>query len=140
MSRDDARMCLLRHATSKITSDEDIFHITSLGFRGEAIPSIASISKFEILTRREEDSVGTRITVEGGKTVSVEDAGCPVGTQITVKDLFFNVPARLKFLRRESTELSHCIATVTQEILIRPELDVTLTHKQSTLIRASKVE
>ena len=139
MSRDDARMCLLRHATSKITSEADIFSIRSLGFRGEAIPSIASISKFEILTKRKEDAVGTRIIVEGGNTTSVEDAGCPIGTQITVKDLFFNVPARLKFLRRESTELSHCISTVLQEVLIRPWLDVSLSHKNATLIRATTV-
>ena len=140
MSRKDALCSLQRHATSKIRSDTDLFTVLTLGFRGEAIPSIASISRFEILTRRQDDDIGTRITVEGGEIVDVEDAGAPAGTQITVRNLFFNVPARRKFLRQESTELSHCCAAVIQELLIRPELELQLFHKNSALIRAPRVE
>jgi len=136
MDRDDATLCLERHATSKIRSDADLFKITTLGFRGEAIPSIAAVSRFELLTRPKDQPVGTRVTVEGGRLVNIIDAGCPAGTRITARSIFFNIPARRKFLRTVATELSHCLEAVVREVLIRPDLDVEVTHNNQKVIRA----
>ncbi len=108
MSRDDAMLAFERHATSKIRSSDDLLSIATLGFRGEALPSIASIARLELVTRPAEDATGTRLEIAGGKLLSVEDAGGPHGTTIAVRDLFFNTPARRKFLRAETTELSAC--------------------------------
>ncbi len=135
MSRTDAVMCLERHATSKILNEDDLFRVSTLGFRGEAIPSIASVSKFEILTRPRDAEAGTRIRIEGGKLLDVSPAGAAPGTEVTVGSLFFNVPARRKFLRSVETELSHCLEAVTREALIRPELDLEVTHDDRTLVR-----
>jgi DNA mismatch repair protein MutL len=107
MNRDDALMCLERNATSKIRTKEDLAAIHTLGFRGEALPSIASVSKFHLATREPDSLTGTEIVVNGGKVVSVKDCGEPPGTQIEVRSLFFNIPARRKFLRTENTEWSH---------------------------------
>ena len=109
MSRDDALMSLERHATSKIDSVDDLFSLSTLGFRGEALPSIASISRFRLLSRSEDEVNGTSISVEGGKIKRVEDAGCPVGTTIEVNNLFFNTTPRLKFLKKNETELTNII-------------------------------
>ena len=98
MERQDAERCILRHATSKIRSEADLHSIETLGFRGEALPSIGSVSRLLLKTRRENDSVGTLLRVDGEREAT-EEVGCPVGTSITVSDLFFNVPARLKFMR-----------------------------------------
>ncbi|MES2637905.1 MAG: DNA mismatch repair endonuclease MutL [Myxococcota bacterium] len=135
MNRTDAVMCLERHATSKILRDDDLFRISTLGFRGEAIPSIASVSKFEILTRQRESEAGTHIRVEGGKLMDVSPAGAAPGTEVTVGSLFFNVPARRKFLRSVETELGHCLEAVTREALIRPDLDLDVTHDDRSLLR-----
>ncbi|MBB5353383.1 DNA mismatch repair protein MutL [Haloferula luteola] len=107
MGREDARMCLERHATSKLQSAADLLRIRTLGFRGEAIPSMASVSRFRLKTRTAEEVAGTEIEVEGGQIGPIRDAGCPVGTVMEVRDLFFNVPARKKFLKTESTESAH---------------------------------
>ncbi|MDF1862109.1 MAG: DNA mismatch repair endonuclease MutL [Verrucomicrobiales bacterium] len=107
MNRDDALMCLERNATSKIKTKEDLAAIHTLGFRGEAIPSIASVSKFRLTTREPDSLTGTEIIINGGKVVSVKDCGEPPGTQIEVRSLFYNLPARRKFLRTENTEYSH---------------------------------
>src|SRR5258708_11359639 len=107
MVRDDAMLAFERHATSKIKDAEDLLSVATLGFRGEALPSIASVSRLRLETRAEDDSAGTVIEINGGKIARVEEAGLPQGTSITVRDLFFNVPARKKFLKSESTELSH---------------------------------
>jgi DNA mismatch repair protein MutL len=107
MNRDDALMCLERNATSKIRTKEDLAAITTLGFRGEAIPSIASVSKFRLATREPGALTGTEVIVAGGKLERVNDCGEPPGTQIEVRSLFFNLPARRKFLRSEATEYSH---------------------------------
>ena len=107
MNRDDALMCLERNATSKIRSKEDLAAICTLGFRGEAIPSIASVSKFRLTTREPDSITGTEIIINGGKVISVKDCGEQAGTQIEVRSLFFNLPARKKFLRTENTEFSH---------------------------------
>lgn len=140
MDRSDATLCLERHATSKIRSDEDLFNIHTLGFRGEAVPSIAAVSRFELVTRTAAAAVGTRIRVEGGRLDAVEDAGCPVGTDISVRSLFFNIPVRKKFLRTVQTELSHCMEAVLRESLIRPELDVELIHDGERLLHAPRAK
>ena len=107
MGRDDALLCLERHATSKLATSKDLGEIRTLGFRGEAVPSIASVSRFRLTTRTVEETVGTEVAVEGGVVRGVKDAGCAPGTMVEVRDLFFNVPARRKFLRAETTESAH---------------------------------
>jgi DNA mismatch repair protein MutL len=134
MSRTDALHALQRHATSKIASDADLMRITTLGFRGEALPSIASISRMEILTRAFEEDTGTRIVVEGGEVKSVEEVGAPIGTTVTVRDLFYNVPARLKFLKTVPTELGHMIETVTRYAFAYPDVSFRLVHERQELI------
>lgn len=140
MDRTDATLCLERHATSKIRTDADLFEVATLGFRGEAVPSIAAVSRFELLTRRAEDAVATRVRIEGGRLIGVEDAASPPGTQVTVRNLFFNVPVRRKFLRTVPTELGHCLEAVTRQSLIRPHLDVEVRHDGRVSIRAPRVE
>lgn len=112
MDADDALLCLEPHATSKIATEKDIEKILTLGFRGEALPSIASISRFSIRTRRHSDREGTEVIVHGGKYISTAPAGCAPGTEIIVKDLFFNTPARKKFLRGQTTEERHIQETI----------------------------
>ena len=107
MGRDDALLCIERHATSKIRDVDDIEKIDTLGFRGEALAAIASVSQFTLVTRPAESLTGTEILITGGKMQDVRDAGCPVGTTVKIRNLFFNVPARRKFLRTEQTELAH---------------------------------
>ncbi|MDG2488291.1 MAG: DNA mismatch repair endonuclease MutL [Roseibacillus sp.] len=107
MGRDDAVLSLERHATSKLREKEGLNAITTLGFRGEALPSIASVSRFRLITRTKDSVSGTAIMVEGGKLKEVSEAGCPPGTTVEVRDLFYNIPARRKFLRSESTEAAH---------------------------------
>jgi DNA mismatch repair protein MutL len=120
MVRDDALLAFERHATSKIRSSDDLLSISTLGFRGEALPSIASIARVQVETRAAADGSGTLLEIAGGKIYRVEDAGLPPGTTIAVRDLFFNTPARRKFLRAESTELSHVTALVTHYALAHP--------------------
>lgn len=139
MGRQDALMCLERHATSKIQAIEDLVHVRSFGFRGEAIPSIASVSRFELTTRPAEDEVGTLIQVAGGAVQAVRDAGCPPGTDIKVRDLFFNVPVRRSFLRTAATELGHCTEAVLRQVILRPEVDVLVLHHGRDHLRLSAV-
>ncbi len=139
MNRADATLCIERHATSKIRTDADLFAITTLGFRGEAMPSIAAVSRFELLTRPAAAPVGTRLVMDGGTLVRIEDAGGPPGTQVSARNLFFNVPARRKFLRTVPTELAHCLEAVVREVLLRPELDITVEHDGKTPLRAPVV-
>src|SRR5882762_1870072 len=121
MVRDDAMLAFERHATSKLRSADDLLQIATLGFRGEALPSIASVARVEMETRAKEDAVGTRVEIAGGNMLRVDDAGVPVGTTIAIRDLFFNTPARKKFMKSESTELSHVAALVTHYALAHPE-------------------
>lgn len=107
MSRDDALLSIERYATSKIYNDKDLFAIKSLGFRGEALPSIASVSRFSLISRDQKSDAGTEIIIDGGRIKNVSDAGAPQGTMITVKHLFFNTPARRKFLKTINTEMGH---------------------------------
>jgi DNA mismatch repair protein MutL len=128
MGAADAVACLERHATSKLRTAADLETVRTLGFRGEAIPSIASVSRFTLTTRARGDSVGTRVQVEGGRLASVQDAGAAPGTVIEVRDLFFNVPARKKFLKRAQTESGHVTEALTRLALARPDVHVRLTH------------
>src|SRR5256884_1351939 len=121
MTRDDALLAFERHATSKIQSAEDLLTVATLGFRGEALPSIASVSRLKLETRAPGESSGTMLEINGGKIFRVEEAGLPEGTSITVRDLFFNTPARKKFLKAESTELSHIASLVTHYALAHPD-------------------
>ena len=128
MTRDDALLAIKRHATSKIRSVDDLRAIGSLGFRGEALPSIASVSRFSVTTRPPDDTAGTEVRIEGGITAEVRDAGCPAGTTIAVRDLFYNVPARLKFMRTVGTEMGHIGGVITSFALCWPELHLRLLH------------
>src|SRR5579872_944607 len=121
MVRDDAMLAFERHATSKIKNAEDLLSVATLGFRGEALPTIASVSRLHLETRAADEDSGTVIEINGGKIFKVEEAGLPAGTSITVRDLFFNTPARKKFLKAESTELSHIASLVTHYALAHPD-------------------
>ena len=127
MSRDDALLCLERHATSKIVRAEDLSHIATMGFRGEALPSIASVSRFNLTTREREEASpeGTQILVNGGTIAEVKAAGSATGTSIEVRQLFYNLPARRKFLRSEETEAAHIQHYLTLAALAHPEVAFT---------------
>ncbi|MFP6856555.1 MAG: DNA mismatch repair endonuclease MutL [Roseibacillus sp.] len=124
MNREDAVLSLERHATSKLRDKEGLTSIVTLGFRGEALPSIASVARFRLTTRERDALEGTEITVEGGKLRDVRDAGCPPGTTVEVRDLFYNIPARRKFLRSETTEAAHIDYQVRLHALACPEARV----------------
>lgn len=126
MNRDQALLSIERHATSKIRSEADIENIHTLGFRGEALAAISSVSRFTLITRPEEDLAGTEVQIAGGKLLSVEDIGAPVGTRMEIRNLFFNVPARRKFLRAEQTELSHIRQLFLVHALAHPETGMSL--------------
>ncbi len=126
MDRDQALLSIERHATSKIRSEADIENIHTLGFRGEALAAISSVSRFTLITRPEEQLAGTEIQIAGGKMLGVEDTGCPVGTRIEIRNLFFNVPARRKFLRAEQTELSHIRQLFLVHALAHPSIGMSL--------------
>ena len=126
MSREDAKTAFLRHATSKLRCKEDLEAIGTLGFRGEALAATAAVSRVDLLTRSAEDLEGTHLCLEGGKLLSCEAAGCPVGTTIVVRDLFFNTPARMKFMKRDSVEGSAAAAVVQKQALAHPELSFRL--------------
>lgn len=137
MTRDDAILAFERHATSKIRTLEDLVAIGTLGFRGEAMASIASVAKVELLTKNEEDLVATRVVIEGGRLIDVKDAALNRGTTISVRDLFFNTPARRKFMRSEATENYHLTSIATHYALARPEIAFTLTNNGRDVIRVS---
>jgi DNA mismatch repair protein MutL len=128
MRRDDALLAIERYATSKISTDDDLFAIRTLGFRGEALPSIAAVSRFALITRDMASDAGTQISVDGGKIKNVSEIGAPQGTMITVKELFFNTPARRKFLKTVGTEMSHIADIVARMSLGHPEVQFRLIH------------
>ena len=136
MGRDDALLALERHATSKIVEAVDLDRLASYGFRGEALPSIASVSRFELQTRAAGQDAGTEILVNGGKFVHVRDCGRPVGTRITVTHLFNSVPARRKFLKTDQTESAHIIQCVRLYALACPQVSFTLIEDGRTIFRA----
>ena len=139
MVRDDAMLAFERHATSKIKDTDDLLSVSTLGFRGEALPSIASVSRLHLETRAGEEAAGTVIEINGGKMIRVEEAGLPLGTSISVRDLFFNTPARKKFLKSESTELSHIASLVTHYALAHPEKHFELHSATNALLVAPPV-
>src|SRR5271163_706323 len=139
MVRDDAMLAFERHATSKIKDAEDLLSVATLGFRGEALPSIASVSRLQLETRGADASSGTILEINGGKMARVEEAGLPEGTSITVRDLFFNTPARKKFLKAESTELSHIASLVTHYALAHPEKHFELHSTTNAILVAPRV-
>jgi DNA mismatch repair protein MutL len=139
MVRDDALLAFERHATSKIRNAEDLLTIGTLGFRGEALPSIASVSRLRLETRGPEDAAGTIVEINGGKIQTVEEAGLPLGTSISVRDLFYNIPARRKFLKAESTELSHIASLVTHYALAHPEMHFELHSATNAMLIAPPV-
>ncbi|HYP52543.1 MAG TPA: DNA mismatch repair endonuclease MutL [Pyrinomonadaceae bacterium] len=136
MTRDDAVLAFERHATSKITSAQDLERVSTLGFRGEALASIASVARVELVTQQEGGSEATRVLIEGGRMRDVAPAARPRGTTITVRDLFFNVPARRKFLRSEATETFHLTNLVTHYALAHPEIAFALTNNGRETLRA----
>ena len=139
MVRDDALLAFERHATSKLHTSDDLLQIRTLGFRGEALPSIASVSRLTLDTRAAEDAAGTTVEIAGGKILRVEDAGMPTGTAIAVRDLFYNTPARRKFLKSEQTELAHIAALVTHYALAHPERHFELHSATQALLVAPAV-
>ena len=139
MVRDDALLAFERHATSKIKDAEDLLSVSTLGFRGEALPSIASVSRLRLETQAPDEESGTVVEISGGKILRVEEAGLPLGTSITVRDLFFNTPARKKFLKAESTELSHIASLVTHYALAHPEKHFELHSATNALLVAPPV-
>ncbi len=140
MVRDDAILSFERHATSKIRTAEDLAVIGTLGFRGEALASIASVAKVELITKTLSDPVATLVTVEGGRLLDVKDAARDTGTTISVRDLFFNTPARRKFMRSEATENYHLTSIVTHYALAHPEIAFTLTNNGREVIRVSRAK
>jgi len=126
IDRDDVRKAFTSHGTSKIRSGEDLDAIFTLGFRGEALPSIAAVSRLSMLTKTAEDSIGTGIEIAGGEELSFDDAGCPDGTTVIVRDLFYNTPARMKFLKKDMTEGSYVTDVVQKTALSHPEIKFTL--------------
>ncbi len=137
LSRDDAVLAFERHATSKINSVEDLERVSTLGFRGEALASIASVARVELLTQQEGETEGTRVLIEGGRMRDVAPAARPRGTTIAVRDLFFNVPARRKFLRSEATESFHLTNLVTHYALAHPEISFALTNNGREVLRVA---
>ncbi|WP_287065386.1 DNA mismatch repair endonuclease MutL [Megasphaera sp.] len=135
MSPEDAHKCIIRHGTSKISSVEDIFAITSLGFRGEAVPSIAAVSHMQITTRQADDDFATHLILDGGEITAEDQAGAPVGTTMEVSDLFYNTPARRKFLKSERTESSKISEMVTKLALANPTIAFTFTNNGRTTMK-----
>ena len=130
-------LAVARHATSKLKQADDLFHIRTLGFRGEALASIASVSHFSLSSRANDHDTGARIVVDGGKAAAVERIGLPAGTVIRVEDLFFNTPARLKFLKREQTERQQIDGLVTRYALAYPDLAISLNQDSKTVLQTS---
>lgn len=133
MGKDDALLSIERYATSKIEKDEDLFSINTFGFRGEALPSIASVSRFSLVTKRNKSQTGIEIKIEGGKVIFVTDKGSPEGTMISVKDLFFNTPARRKFLKSIETEMGHIADVISTMALAHSNVGFKLLHNGKTV-------
>ena len=134
MSETDARLAFERHATSKISQAQDLFTLRTMGFRGEALPSICAVSQVEMQTRREEDEVGTLIEIHGSEVVRTEPCNCPVGTNIKVSNLFFNVPVRRKFLKSDQTELRNLLTEFYHIVLVYPKVTFTFVHNDEIVL------
>jgi len=140
MTREEVRLAFKKHATSKIEQIEDLDDLSSLGFRGEALPSIASVAKVKAETRKKNELEGTEIAINGGYIDEVKETGCPAGTIIEVEGLFYNTPARRKFLKKTNTELSHISEVVTRMSLANPEVRFTLNHNDNELFFVPKTD
>ena len=140
MNHDDALLAFERHATSKLRTADDLLSIATLGFRGEALPSIAAISRLLLETRDAEENEGTRIEFAGGKLIGVKPAGVPAGTSISVADIFYCVPARRKFLKSETTELGHIASLVTHYALAHPDSQFLLKTPSQEILNCAPVE
>ncbi|MDY0190396.1 MAG: DNA mismatch repair endonuclease MutL [Desulfuromonas sp.] len=138
MGNDDLFLCFERHATSKIRTEEDLFKLQYHGFRGEALPSIAAVSRLVVTSRSADDDIGSKLTLTGGKVRDVIPAGVAAGTTFEVKDLFFNLPARRKFLRRDETEFAHIAEVVTRIALAHPSVHFKLVHNGRTALELYK--
>ena len=131
MSETDARLSFERHATSKIRKADDLFSLHTMGFRGEALASIAAVAQIDLKTRMEGEDLGTQLTISGSRFVGQEPCACPVGSNFTVENLFFNVPARRKFLKSNTTELNNIITAFERIVLVYPQISFTL-HSNGT--------
>lgn len=140
MDRDDLLLCAERHATSKISDLSDLFSVRTLGFRGEAVPSIAAVSRTTITSRTPDQLIGFRLTIQGGKIKGIEETGAPAGTTVEVKDLFFNTPARKKFLRSGATETDHIVDTLSRIALPFTALSFRLDDRDKTLLNLPSVD
>ena len=140
MMHDDALLAFERHATSKLRTSDDLLSIATLGFRGEALPSIASVSRLLLETRAAGKKQGTRVEFAGGKLVGVKPAGLPVGTSVSVADLFYCVPARRKFLKSDTTELGHIASLVTHYALAHPDKQFALKTPTQEIVNVPPVE
>ncbi len=140
MNRDDALLAMERYGTSKIYDDRDLFSINTLGFRGEALPSIASVAKFTLVTRDSTSETGTEINIEGGKIKKVSQRGAPIGTMVAIRQLFYNTPARRKFLKTINTEMGHVVETTASMALGRPDVHFELNHDNRTVKNWSKTQ
>ncbi|MBU4077028.1 MAG: DNA mismatch repair endonuclease MutL [Euryarchaeota archaeon] len=136
MDREDAALSFVKHSTSKIHRLEDIENVLTMGFRGEALSSICAVAKVELVTKTKEGLAGTKVAVHGGKLMGVSDAGAPDGTTITVEELFFNTPARKKYLKSDSTELAHIVDAVTKNALGHNDVSFTMLHNGKELVRS----
>lgn len=134
MSETDARLAFERHATSKIRQASDLFSLTTMGFRGEALPSIAAVSQVELTTRTESDDLGTHLCIEGSRVISQQATSCAVGSNFVVKNLFFNTPARRKFLKSNQTELTNIMNELERIVLVHPDVAFTFVHGSSTIL------
>ena len=134
MSMTDARMAFERHATSKIRKASDLFALRTMGFRGEALASIAAIAQVELRTRREEDEVGCRLLINGSEVEAHEPCMTAVGSNFQIKNIFFNVPARRKFLKSNTTELNNIVTEFERIALVNPSVSFTLSHNDNEII------
>ncbi len=134
----DARMAFERHATSKIQKPQDLFHITTKGFRGEALASIAAVAKVELITKTKDQEIGTRIIIEGNKLILQEPIKCPTGANFIVKNLFFNVPARRRFLKSDNTEFRHILTEFYRVAIPHNDIEFSLTHNSKIFIKLKK--
>ncbi len=142
MSKEDAALSFVKHSTSKISRSEDIENVMTMGFRGEALSSITAVAKVEIITKTKDDLAGTKVTVHGGKPEGISETGAADGTTITVEDLFYNTPARKKYLKSDTTELAHITDTVTKNALCHNDVSFALLHNGNEILRspASKLQ
>ncbi len=140
MAKEEVKLAFEKHATSKINDIDDLDDLSSLGFRGEALPSIAAVSKVKAETKQKDDLEGVEIIIHGDEIKSIDTVGCPVGTTIEVKDLFYNTPARRKYLNKTNTELAHVTSIVTRNALSKPEVQFTLIHNGNEIFFVPKAK